>query len=47
MKQLGPLVRGHDGGSVYAVEGAIRDRTRVAKGMVPDRFDINTLVIGT
>jgi hypothetical protein len=46
VKQLGPLVRCHDGGSVYVVEVATRGRTRVAKGVMPDRFDKNTLVMG-
>jgi hypothetical protein len=47
VKQLGSLVRCHDGGSVSVVEVATRGRTRVVKGGVPDRFDNKTLVIGT
>ncbi len=47
MKHLGPLLHRLDGGSVYVVEVTTRDRTRVAKGVVPDPFDNDTSVIGT
>jgi hypothetical protein len=46
VKQLGPLLRCHDGGSVHVVEVATRDRTRVAKGVVPEWSDNDTLVMG-